>query len=339
MKKYISILLAFSILFSLSGCGTSVTAETETSAKSIPDPIIEDHISYNSTQGQQSLSIEAEISLPETIPSERFILSFDEDARENLFKTLIKDPKDLAHEDQDGRIVGITFDTETPYGSTPGDIYYEDHRKTDWHEKSLDNEKFWEPGYFSPYKPGNFSKSSKEAAEEFADFLNAYSCLDFVPLRAESREGADGAYYVHFKTTFQGLPVLSRDLHIISGQIRETGIEGFQGHMLLKEADKQPIENPLSLQEAIERFKTDSFENSYARLISIDQILLCYVAMPQGDSWVLSPSWIFLGRESGGYTDPFADYHMGDSLPIAYLYDLNDGFLDIMDSNTLHFAF
>lgn len=340
MKKMISILMAVTILLSLTGCTASASALPETAGEPLPSEIpLSDSISFHSEQGSQSLTIAAQVSLPQEIPTETWTLTYDAQARERLFEKLITDPADLAHEDENGRTVGITFDTQLHYGSPLGDIYFEDHRKTDWHEKSLDEAKFWGKGYFSPHKPGNFQISAKDAAQDMADFLKDYSCLDFVPARAEAREGSDGAYYFHLSTVFRDLPVLSRDLPPISGQVRESGIEGFQGVLLLKEAQQQTIENPLSLQQALERLKTDCFQSTYARNITFDRILCCYVAIPHQDSWVFRPSWVFLGQESGGYIDPYTDYHMQEDAPIAYLYDLEDGFLDIMNANQLHDLF
>ena len=337
MKTYISLILAAALLLSLSGCGAPQGSVPEAiPEETAPDAALPSSVSWQEEKDGQTLTIQADVECGDAIPDKMYTLTFDQDARQRLFDALIEDPADLAHEDEQGRTVGITFDTELHHGSPLGDIYFEDHRKTDWNEKSLDQEKFWDPGYFSPMKPGNFQISSREAAGEMAEFLSGYSCLDYVPARAEAREGADGAYYIHFSATFRDLNILSRDMPGLSGQIRESGMEAFQGTLLLKEADSQAISDPLTFQQALARLKTDFFESSYAKNLTIERILCCYTAMPGDDSWRLSPAWVFLGQETGGYIDPYGDYHMPDSLPAAYVYDMNDGFLDILDANHLH---
>lgn len=337
MKRLLAILIVCITVFSLTACGAQHQAEnagpTE-SGSSEASASLPSQVQFETEHNGQTLKIDADISVPQEVPTEKIVLVYDEDAEKALYDALIDDPSLIDYEDSEGKFAGISFDSNRPEFSL-GYMRYGDHRKTDMHEKGVDPDADFFRPYMTSIKPGNMQKSGEEAAQELISFLENYSCLQYFPLSVTATEGADGAYSMHLLPAFEGAHILGRDMYMGTAQVRESGLEEFMGSLLLKEAERLPLENPLSFQEILERFQSDYHQYTFEKNIHIRSIEACYVAVPNKDSWALHPSWAFLGTTSGGFIEPYSDYHSSSYSVIGYIYDMETGFLDVLDGNSL----
>ena len=331
MKKSIARILACTLLLSLTGCANAEPKLQETAAPAAQQQVIPEHISFSAFEGGQALTIEATADLPEQIPQDYLVLGYDQEAGDRLFKELVPDPEKLAHPDEEGRIVGIHFETNNEWDS-PGYLYFENHDMTDWDEHNLDGH--YDSYYITDKKPGNYQKSAQEVLTELATHLEDYSCLQFTPVHAAAVEGSTGAYYWRMAPSFEGIPIHGNDFGFLGGQIRETGQELIRGNLLLKIADRPQMEDPLSFTEALDRLKAEWAQYTYAKSICIDRILFCYMAIPEQDHWILSPAWVFQGDQSKECVSPYEERHNGDHSRINYIYEIRDGFLDVSEFNS-----
>ena len=91
----------------------------------------------------------------------------------------------------------------------------------------------------------------------------------------------------------------------------------------------------MTFTEALEQFKTDWNQYSYAKNMKITEISCRYVAWPVEGKWILSPAWIFIGEQSKENISPYEEMHNGDNAVIAFVYEMQDGFLDVLNRGHL----
>lgn len=330
MKNIISLLTVGLMISCLTACSAESTSETTVSLEAAETPVPA-RIQFETEHNGQSLKIDAAVNSAGQVPSEKIELVYDADAEKALYDVLVDDPSLLGYSDSEGRLAGISFNPEFVLGT----LKFVDHRKTDWHEQEIDpNADPWHP-YITSIKPGNMQKSGAEAADALSDFLETYSCLEYLPFSVNAREGADGAYNIIMLPVFEGAHILSRDMHMANAQVRESGLEDFQGTLLLKEAQRLPLENPISFQQILDQFKSEYHQYTFAKTVNIRRVEACYVAVPNKNSWTLHPAWAFLGDTSDGFVEPYSEYHSSSHSLIGYVYDMEDGFLDVLDGNQL----
>lgn len=316
MKKWIVTVSALLVLANFAACGSQAEPEQKS------EPTVPQRISFQEEVQGQILQVDADVEPALGQAPEIIHLVYDLDAEKALFETLLGDGENLVRENEQGNLIGEIFDAGKKL-ETPGQIYYEDISQNDPYEKSLENNIF-EPMYFTPLKPGGMTLSGKEAAEKTGEFLAQYSGLDFRPWNVTASEGVQGCYGMLLQPYFEDIPILSRSLRQMIAYVGERDIAAFQGNLLLKASERDPISDPLSLEQAVERIKTDFADYSYSKTITIHSIQIGYMAERSGDQWLLQPAWVFLGESSG------ENRHSGMPQGIAFVYQMADGFLEVL---------
>ena len=334
MKKQIALLLAVLMIFSLTACGANLeTDETATLPKT--EQAIPGHVSLQAEKNGQHLKVDADVMHPDSIPDEQVILIQDDDAVQRLYEYLIPDPSQDGKKDEQGNLVGQFFQSGEQF-QCAGSLYYGDCRIMDRNDKDLDEGKAFEP-YITSIQPGSYQKTALEAAEQLNDFLSDYTCLTMKPVNICANEGRDGAYDINNLTLFEGRHLMGRDLGGCSAYVRESGIEEIQGCFLLKESNRNPLETRVPFQEILNKLQEDYSDYTFRETVTIQAIDPCYLAVPYRDTWELHPVWAFLGEASGSYTAPHEDWPESSPEPIAYLYDMDTGILNIIANSFLRY--
>ncbi len=309
MKKLLLLALAAAmVLGCLSGCGREPEPVPEETA------YVPERVSVN-TQAElegKTLSIDAEVTVPDLSRLEKITLNFDEEAFQAAGRDLVlsrypglkegRNPdgnRGWSEITEEGK--GIIFDCQDD-GFEAGRCYYEDlDNELNGQDMPGDEGRYFDAGYFTENIPNKLGMTSLEAAEKIGEELAKYSCFTYEPWSVTAcnvREDPDssGYYSALMKPCFEGRPIYGAQY--ASAHMSAEGLFAFQGTVVLKETGRTQVTCVLDLDAAVERFREEFVEVALRDSIQVERISAGYLAGSEYDgTWTLHPAWIFEYRD------------------------------------------
>lgn len=297
----------------LTGCAAP-KAETGPTQAALWEAGTVTELSQTITAEGCTLILNGSVELPSPEELYHVELALDEDALERFLQDNVysayPDAEKVTREDgsiywwkeEDGRHL-LSFSQ-----NLLGNGYYLDSTR-DLNGKYLDEKHIFERDYITDKVPGDLSTTAEEAAKAAGEKIARYSCLSFAPwnVTASVTEDGRGDYYANLQPYLDGMPVIGHlPFRDVSASISEEGLFTFQGIFLLKEVNRETIAPSCTLEEAVEKLKSDFLTYLYndEKTMEIVSVEVQYFAEYDIDNVChLSPAWVFTRRrESNGFT-------------------------------------
>lgn len=300
--RLLSSVLAVSLL---AGCSGQKNAE-ESRMQMVKETVT---VSEEVLSGDSTLVIDTTVEIPDLTTLEEITLQFDENLLDTMVEELVHSQyPGLEEHPMDGDRKW-SVDTEerllfslgiTDEGWEAGRTYYLDClRDLNGQHIEEDDLNSFTPYYMTKHIPDQLGMNSEEAAKIMADYLEQYSCFTYKPwsvvaVNCRNQPGTSGYYQMRMQPQFDGIPVYGHGALQVSACLSEEGVFTFQGIMVLKEQSRKPAEVAMTLEEAVEQFKSDFTEDPKGNRVTVDHIKLGYLAESRySGSWTLFPAWIF----------------------------------------------
>ncbi len=308
MGKHMGFLLAAVLVLNcLTGCTRQEAITEETVPKPAEATVV--RVTEQLAAAGKSLSIDAEVKVPDLNSLEEITMCFDEELLDKMVTELV-------HSQYPGLEEGIMdgwrkWSVETPQqllfsfdcmdtGFDAGRVGYLDVlRDLNGQDVESDASMRWTPYYITGTTPDKLKLDPVEASEEFCRFLGKYSCFEYetwnmVAVNCRRVADSSGYYQALLRPWYDGMPVYIDSVPYISTCMSAEGIFTFQGMMALKEQSRKPAEETMTLEEAVECFKEDFLADSRNDKVTVNRITAGYVAESYYDETrVLSPAWVF----------------------------------------------
>ncbi len=329
------LLLTFAVLFllgSLAGC-----SQPEASPETFYVPELVTISSVTELEGK-TLTIQAEVEIPDLRNLEKVTLKFDEDSFQAMGQDLVLSQYPELEE-------GISIDgyrgwrKETPEksiisldcaddGFEAGRCRYDDVLR-DLNGQDMDGDQHnWDPHYLTQSIPNKVGLSSSEAAEKIAAELEKYSCFTYKPWNVTACNIAEnpefsGYYSAIMQPHMDHWPVYGHGALRVSSHMSAEGLFSFQGIMVLKETGRTKVACEMDLDSAVAQFQQEFVEQANAGAsVLVERITPGYKALSEYDgTWTLQSVWVFECKESAYGHDFFYNA----------IYKMENGKLSIID--------
>lgn len=311
MTKQICFLLAaFMAITCLTGCAPKAAVSQPTMDMK-PEPAKETIVSVKEElqSNGSTLTIDTEVTVPDLSALEEITLVFDEAALDKMVEELVHSQYPGLDE---GTMDGYrSWSVQTPEqllfsfdciddGFDAGWTGYLDvARNLNGQDMGDDELARWTPHYMTPYIPDKLEITSAEAGDTIASFLEQYSCFDYKPwnivgCNCRSIPDSSGYYQAQMQPYYNGLPVFMDQIPLVGACLSAEGIFEFQGILALTEHSRNTAEINMTLQEAVELFKSDFADNPRGDSATVNRIFAGYIAESYYDETrVLFPAWFF----------------------------------------------
>ena len=302
----------------LTGCAVP-QAETEPTQAALWEAGTKTELSQTFTAEGCTLILNGSVELPSPEELYHVELALDEDALGRFLQDYVysayPDAEKEAWEDgsiywwkeEDGRHL-LSFSQ-----NTLGNGYYLDSTR-DLNGKDLDEKHTLEREYITDKVPGDLTITAEEAAKAAGEEIARYSCFSFAPwnVTANVTQDGKGDYDANLQPYLDGLPVNG---HVpfgdTSAHFSAEGLFTFQGNFLLKEISREPIVPNCTLEEAVEKLKSDFLTYLYndEKTMEIVSVDVQYFAEYDIDNVChLSPAWVFTCRKESNGSARYSDF-------------------------------
>ena len=315
-KKWIAALLT---ALCLTGCAAP-QAETVPTQAALWEAGAETELSQTIKTEGCTLILNGSVELPSPEELYHVELALDEEAVNRFLQDYVYSAYPDAEKEtrEDGSIYWWKEEDDRHLLSFSQEItgrgYYLDLTR-DLNGKDLDEKHILERYYITDKVPGDLSITAEEAAKAAGEEIARYSCFSFAPwnVTASVTEDGKGDYYANLQPYLDGLPVIGHfPFRDISAGISAEGLFTFQGIFLLKEVNRETIVPSCTLEEAVEKLKSDFLTylyNNNEKTTEIVNVDVQYFAEYDIDNVChLSPAWVFTCRKESNGSARYSDF-------------------------------
>ncbi len=309
MKKIGLALAAAMLLSCLTGC-----AQPEAVQESAYVPENVTVSSVTELEGK-TLTIHAEVEIPNLSKLEKITLKFDEERFQAMGKDLVLSQypeleesisldgyRGWSKETPEKLLISLHCEDES---FEAGRCHYLDVlRDLNGQDMPGDEGRCFDPHYLTENIPNKLGMTAQEAAQKIAGELEQYSCFTYDPWNVtayniQENPDSSGYYSAKMQPYFEGCPVYGHGALQISSHMSVEGLFSFQGIMVLKETGRTPVSCAMDMEAAVVRFQEQFVEEANAGAeVFVDRITPGYKATSEYDgTWTLHPVWVFECRE------------------------------------------
>ena len=277
------------------------------------------HISYSVSNSNKKLMLDADVVLPETVPSSEIILHPDLESTANLASDfgltqgLTDDGYESCYVVKDKAGNRMRTLTSNKYGA----IRYLDIANNSNASMSKDLLHQLDPYYVTEYIPVNMNLTGTEVAADLAKQFEEYSCFTFIPWNVCAYEASEGQpdrgyYSVKLMPVYDGIPVsihsTVQELRLwVNAKVSNNGVFAFQGTFSFIYENSSEKSQLVSVDSVIQNLSNNFDVLISGEELSIERISLQYYAQQDKNGvLVLHPVWVFEGieymsKEATGY--------------------------------------
>ena len=294
------------------------------------------HIEKSFVQNNISISINADVSVPEADILNKAVFVFDEDNMNRIVNEWLlsayPDAKSCTDESYDygwgitkndgNALMGFTANKD-------GNIGFVDAAKD---LNGIEEDYHSENRYITNKIPSGMNIDAKEAEKQAKEFVEKYAPFNYSAYKItdiNDKQKNKGYYDIFLQPEYKNIPVcvaLSSESHGIAlffeVCISAEGIFAFQGRSNLKEADCKPVENIMPFDSIMEYFSNDISVLATGTDVRVNNIYLAYI--PERDNSAspkvtLTPAWCF------DYTDTRIEDGKEITLIFTVAYSVENG--------------